>query len=74
MPILQLGHSFVNPSLEAYPTEVKALRPLYNRVRQEMKDQAYPNVQIFFNQQVLRAVEVMAAYDLYDEQTVSNLS
>lgn len=72
LTIHELGHSFVNPSLEAYPTEVKALRPLYNRVRQEMKDQAYPNVQIFFNEQVLRAVEVIAAYDLYDEQTVEN--
>jgi len=65
LTIHELGHSFVNPSFEVYPREVKAFKPLFNRVRDVMREQAYPSVDIFINEQVLRAVEVMAAKDLY---------
>lgn len=70
LTIHELGHSFVNPSLEAYPKEVAKLRPLFNRVKAVMKSQAYPDVATFLNEQVLRAVEVLAAEDLYGADAV----
>jgi len=61
----ELGHSFVNPSLEAYPDRARNLRPLLWPVRKIMREQAYPSVTIFLNEQVLRGVEVIAARDLF---------
>lgn len=68
LTIHELGHSFVNPSMEVYPDRAKALRPLYWPVRGAMRQQAYPNVEIFLNEQVLRAVEVIAARDLFNPE------
>ncbi|HHT72228.1 MAG TPA: DUF4932 domain-containing protein [Firmicutes bacterium] len=65
LTIHELGHSFVNPSLEAYPERAKAVKPLMWPVREIMKQQAYPTVSIFLNEQVLRGVEVIAARELY---------
>lgn len=70
LTVHELGHSFVNPSIDAYPKEVNKLRPLYNRVRSEMERQAYGSVGIFLNEQVLRAVEVLAAGELYGAAVV----
>ncbi len=61
----ELGHSFVNPSLEAYPKRAQNLRPLLWPVRKTMKSQAYTTVSTFLNEQVIRAVEVVAARDLF---------
>lgn len=71
LTIHELGHSFVNPSLGEYPQRAKSLKPLYYPVREIMRQQAYPTVQIFLNEQVLRAVEVMAARDLYGDDAAA---
>lgn len=68
LTIHELGHSFVNPSLEAYPERAQKLRPLLAPVRQEMKSQAYPTVTIFLNEQVLRGVEVISARELFNPE------
>lgn len=65
LTIHELGHSFVNPSLEAYPARAQKLRPLLWPVRKVMQEQAYSSVTTFLNEQVLRAVEVVSARDLF---------
>jgi hypothetical protein len=65
LTIHELGHSFVNPSLEAYPKRAQKLRSLLVPVQGEMKSQAYPSVTIFLNEQILRGVEVVSARDLF---------
>ncbi|NMB01487.1 MAG: DUF4932 domain-containing protein [Firmicutes bacterium] len=69
----EMGHTFVNPSLEAYPERAKRLAPLFWPVRKIMRDQAYPTVQVFLNEQVLRGMEVVAARDLFtpEMETIS---
>ncbi len=62
------GHSFVDPTLAEHPHLVRQLDFLYEPVRQRMKRQAYTNTPTFINEQVLRAVEVMAHRDLYGTQ------
>lgn len=69
LTIHELGHSFVNPSLEAYPERARRLRPLFWRVRKIMRDQAYSTTGVFLNEQVLRGVEVLAARDLFGPDT-----
>lgn len=65
LTIHELGHSFVNPSMELYPERANNLKALYWPVRKIMKQQAYTNVTTFLNEQVLRAVEVISARDLF---------
>lgn len=67
----ELGHSFVNPSLESYPERAKKLAPLYWPVRKIMRDQAYTTVQSFLNEQVLRSMEVVAVQDLFTPEVES---
>ena len=69
LTIHELGHSFVNPSLEAYPKRAAKLRPLFKRVEAIMKNQAYTDERTFLNEQVLRGVEVLAAQEIYGEDT-----
>lgn len=68
LTIHELGHSFVNPSMEIYPERMNNLKPLFWPVRKVMRAQAYTIVYIFINEQVLRAVEVMAARDLFPQE------
>lgn len=63
----ELGHSFVNPTMEKYSVSVDGLRELFHPVAKQMREMAYPNVQVFMNEQVLRAVTSLAARDLYGE-------
>ncbi len=65
LTIHELGHSFVNPTLEAYPERARKLRPLFWSVRKVMRAQAYPFTSTFLNEQVVRSVEVLAARDLF---------
>ncbi len=65
LTIHELGHSFVNPSLEAYPNRAKKLKPLLWPVRKVMRQQAYTTVGTFLNEQVIRAMEVISARDLF---------
>ncbi len=74
LTIHELGHSFVNPSLEAYPERVQRLNPLFWPVRDAMRGQAYPSVGIFLNEQVLRGVEVIAARELYGPDTAEKIA
>ena len=55
----------MNPSLEAHPERAKALKPLLWPVRNTMAEQAYTSVAAFLNEQVIRAMEVVAARDLF---------
>lgn len=59
------GHSFVNPALGKHSPQVKSLIDLYYPVETEMKRIAYGNLSTFFNEQVLRAVVILAIEDLY---------
>jgi len=61
------GHSFVNPTLEQYPAKVRGLEPLFAPVSKMMADQAYPSVETFMNEQVLRAATTLAAREIYGE-------
>lgn len=70
LTVHELGHSFVNPSIEAYSSRVMRLKPLMYRVRNEMRSQAYTTAGTFINEQVLRAAEVLAARDLYGVEAV----
>lgn len=65
LTVHELGHAFVNPSLEAYPKGTKQLRPLLWPVREIMASQAYSSTANFLNEQVIRAMEVLAARDLF---------
>ena len=65
LTIHELGHSFVNPSMEAYPTRANHLKPLMWPVRKIMYQQAYISIATFLNEQVLRSVQVTAAHELY---------
>jgi len=53
------GHSFVNPVLEKYGSQVRALDKLFVPVEERMAQMAYPRVEIFFNEQVLRAAVLL---------------
>lgn len=66
------GHSFVNPALEAHPQLAAKLRHLYKPVSREMKAQAYGNLTVFLNEQVLRAVTTIAAGELYGPEAYQN--
>lgn len=61
------GHSFVNPALEKYRRQVRALNKLFIPVEERMAQMAYPSVEIFFNEQVLRAAVLLGTKDLYGE-------
>ena len=53
------GHSFVNPALEKDSRQVRTLDKLFIPVKERMAQMAYPHVEIFFNEQVLRAAVVV---------------
>lgn len=61
------GHSFVNPSTAKYPEKVKRLKPLFNKVKPIMMKRAYNSVDIFLNEQILRAMEGIAVRELMGE-------
>ncbi|MBE3519961.1 MAG: DUF4932 domain-containing protein [Firmicutes bacterium] len=63
----ELGHSFVNPAMDMHSARVSGLGELFKPVEGRMRDMAYPNVHVFMNEQVLRAVTALAARDLYGE-------
>ncbi|QUL99257.1 MAG: DUF4932 domain-containing protein [Candidatus Fermentithermobacillus carboniphilus] len=57
----ELGHSFVNPAMDMHSARVSGLGELFKPVERQMRDMAYPNVHVFMNEQVLRAVTSLAA-------------
>lgn len=59
------GHSFVNPALGVHQDDVRKLNFLYRPVANEMRQMAYTSVEIFMNEQVLRAVTTLAAEEIY---------
>jgi hypothetical protein len=61
------GHSFVNPALEKDSRQVRTLDKLFIPVKERMAQMAYPHVEIFFNEQVLRAAVLLGTKDLYGE-------
>lgn len=63
----ELGHYFVNPSLGAHPAELSNLAPLFRPVASQMRSMAYPSVEVFLSEQVLRASTAVAQGDLYGE-------
>ncbi len=63
----ELGHYFVNPSLDKYPLAVRELQPSFSQVESKMRAMAYPNVGTYANEQVLRAIVAMATKDLYGD-------
>lgn len=61
------GHSFVNPVLDGLADKVSELQLLFKPVAKTMRRQAYPNIHVFMNEQVLRAVTTLAAEEVYGE-------
>jgi hypothetical protein len=72
LSIHEIGHSFVNPTLEKHAERVSAYEPLFRKVESQMVKQAYSNVSTFFNEQVLRAVTAIASRDLYGEASYAS--
>ncbi|MCK9525699.1 MAG: DUF4932 domain-containing protein [Limnochordia bacterium] len=68
LAVHELGHAFVNPSLEAYPKRTNQLRALFWPVRKTMAEQAYGSMSTFLNEQVIRAMEVLAARELFSAE------
>ncbi len=68
LTVHELGHAFVNPSLEAYPARAKQLKALLWPVRDAMGEQAYRSMTTFLNEQVIRAMEVLAARDIFSAE------
>ena len=56
----EFGHSFVNPAIgDNVPAEARrGLEEIFAPVRQQMREQAYPNVEVFLNELVLRACTI----------------
>lgn len=71
LAVHELGHAFVNPSLAAYPARASQLKPLLWPVRTFMAEQAYRSVTTFLNEQVIRAMEVLAARELFSAEVES---
>ncbi len=61
------GHSYVDPTLADFSSEVVELQSLFEPVESQMREQEYGNVFVFTNEQVLRAVCALAMRDLYGE-------
>jgi hypothetical protein len=60
----EIGHSFVNPALEANADVViPAITPLFERTRAAMAAQKYPSPTIVANESVVRALVVLYARD-----------
>lgn len=62
------GHSFVNPVFAGLKDEVSELQLLFKPVANIMRRQAYPDIHIFMNEQVLRAVTTLAAEEIYGQE------
>ncbi|MGE5654693.1 MAG: DUF4932 domain-containing protein, partial [Bacillota bacterium] len=58
------GHSFVNPTLGKYDKEIQKLNYLFIPVSIPMFRQAYNSVEVFMNEQVLRALTSLAAGEM----------
>lgn len=67
------GHSFVNPALEKHGEEVDKLGRFFKPVKKAMAAQAYTSPQVFFNEQVLRAIVAIAAQDIYGESVYKDI-
>ena len=65
LSIHEIGHSFVNPTFEPFADQLSSILPLYRIVESKMKEQSYPSVGIFLNEQVIRAAQVIAEGELY---------
>jgi len=61
------GHSYVDPALAQFSSDVADLVPLFEPVESQMRQQHYGNVHVFANEQVLRAACALAMRDLYGE-------
>ena len=70
----ELGHAFVNPSIEAYADLVAdyGLIDYYKKVEKQMQKQAYGNLMTFLNESVLRAVTAIGYGDFADSKKVQN--
>lgn len=69
LSIHEWGHSFVNPSMEERGFDIlfksEELRKLFEPVKEIMMEQAYGSISTFYNEQIIRAMEVIAQKDLY---------
>ena len=60
LALQEFGHSFVNPAVgDNVPSGARrGLEEVFAPVRRQMREQAYPNVEIFLNELVLRACTI----------------
>jgi hypothetical protein len=68
----ELGHSFVNPSVEKYNELIKKLKleEFYKPVEEIMKRNAYGTLDIFLCETINRAVTMIAMRDLHADQEI----
>lgn len=64
LAVHEWGHSFVNPAVAASSDRIAEVERFYQPVASTMKNQAYGGPQVYFSEQVLRAVETLAMADL----------
>ncbi len=66
------GHAYVHTAFEKHRQRLSRLSYFFRPVAKLMAKQAYPVPEIFFKEQVLRAVTTFAERELYDEKTYRN--
>lgn len=77
IPLLALhewGHSFINPAVEQQKDKIDFynLQKFFVPVEEIMGKQAYNNVYVFLNEQILRAVTIIAIRDMFKTDLWAN--
>ncbi len=68
LAVHEWGHAFSDPAVFAHPALIADLRPQYEPVAQIMRDQHYPSLPSFVQEQVLRGIDALARKDLYGQR------
>ncbi|MCK8058373.1 MULTISPECIES: DUF4932 domain-containing protein [unclassified Fusibacter] len=73
LTVHEFSHCFVNPSVEKQSDKFKEyqLNDLFAPVDELMSRQAYSNVTVFLNEQIIRAITYLALEDLADAETAT---
>ena len=66
------GHSLLNPAIDAYPALIRELQPLFEPVADEMRRQAYGNVNFFMYEQVVRGMTSLAVEEFQGKQAAES--
>ncbi len=77
LTIHEFSHSFVNPSNDKYIKMFNNLdlNELFLPVEEEMKEMAYPDMIVFYNEMLVRAITIISMKEIYaiDDETVKGI-